>query len=251
MRRFITGQISTRSMKSTNWFTKLMKSKPSRSKPQRHVWTMDESKCLSSEEVVTLNLYSAALLSQGLKSKRFSLVRNWFMIELGLNSGLRVQEMTSLKHNSLYINGSRSSIFVVGKGNKKRSIWIGKRFKRICSTYIQHKEAFGYKDSPDSYLLNNIQGKRISKRALQKFFKQILEQSGLPSHYYIHCLRHTYSTFLLRSSNNNYRFVQKQLGHSSIKTTQIYAGIVEADGREAIDEMYVFTSESKGGDIHF
>jgi len=226
-------------MKLPTPFTKLMKSEPApRRKAKRHAWTVDESKCMKEDEVRILTVYSRRLLALGLKAKRFSLVRDWFMIELGLNAGLRVQEMTSLKHKSLYIENGGSSIFVVGKGNKKRSVWIGERFKKICLSYLQYKEGFGYGSSPDSFLLNNLSGNRITKRSLQKFFKKTMEEAGLPAHYSIHCLRHTYSTFLLEASDHNYRFVQKQLGHSSIRTTQVYAGILEAAGRRAIDEMY-------------
>ncbi len=63
-------------------------------------------------------------------------------------------------------------------------------------------------------------------------------KAGLPSHFHIHCLRHTYTTFLLTASNFNYRFVQQQLGHSSIKTTQVYAGIIESEGKNAIENLY-------------
>ena len=97
---------------------------------------------------------------------------------------------------------------------------------------------FGYEIHQDSYLLNNIKGLKISKRALQKFFKDLLKKAGLPSHYYIHCLRHTYTTFLLKASSHNYRFVQQQLGHASIRTTQVYAGVIESEGRKAVERLY-------------
>lgn len=229
-----------------------MKSEPlPQKKPKRQVWIVDESKCLSEDEVKKLITFSSELLKIGLEKNRFSMVRTWFMIELGLNSGLRVQEMASLRHLNLFINGSRSSISVIGKGNKKRAVWIGQDFKEKCKLYVKYKLQFGYKIDPDSFLLNNIKGSQITKRSLQKFFKKTVSDAGLSTHYHIHCLRHTYSTFLLKASNNNYRFVQRQLGHSSIKTTQVYAGVLEADGRNAIEDMYAWTSNGKGGDSDF
>ena len=160
------------------------------------------------------------------------------MIELGLNAGLRVEEMASLKHSDLIIDSDRSSIVVIGKGNKKRAVWINADFKRKCQLYFSYKERFGYSLEENSYLLNNLRGGKISKRALQKFFKIIMGRAGLPAHFHIHCLRHTYTTFLLTASNFNYRFVQQQLGHSSINTTQVYAGIVESEGKKAIEKLY-------------
>ena len=35
----------------------------------------------------------------------------------------------------------------------------------------------------------------------------------------------------------NYKFVQEQLGHASITTTQVYAGVVESEGRKAVEKM--------------
>ena len=160
------------------------------------------------------------------------------MVELCLNSGLRVEEMTLLKHCNLLINESRSSIVVIGKGNKKRAVWISSAFKKTCWTYIEYKKRFGFSTDDESYLMNNLKGSKISKRALQKFFEGILKNAGLSSHYHIHCLRHTYTTFLLKASNNNYRFAQKQLGHSSIRTTQVYAGVIDSVGKKAVEKLY-------------
>ncbi|MBU1023518.1 tyrosine-type recombinase/integrase, partial [bacterium] len=174
----------------------------------------------------------------GLKNKRFALVRNWFMVELGLNTGLRVQEMASLKHFNLFLDEGRSSISFIGKGNKKRSVWLSLAFKKKCILYLKFKSRFGFATDPDSCLLNNLKDEEISKRALQKFFKILVKRAGLPGHYHIHNLRHTYTTFLLKASNYNYRFVQKQLGHASITTTQVYAGVVESEGRKAIEKIY-------------
>lgn len=217
-------------------FTFLMKSEPPKEK--RNVWNIDESKCLSKSEVGKLKRFCFELKTKGLLDKKFTAFRNWFMIELGLNTGLRVQEMASLKHSNLFLNEGRSSISFKGKGNKKRSVWVSSAFKKNCIAYLEFKKNFGYTIDPDSYLLNNLKDEGISKRALQKFFKIILKNAGLSECYHIHCLRHTYATFLLVASNYNYKFVQDQLGHASITTTQVYAGVVESEGRRAVEKMY-------------
>ena len=95
-----------------------------------------------------------------------------------------------------------------------------------------------YRKEQIDHLLNNLKGDKISKRSLQKFFKIILEKAKLPSHYYIHCLRHTYATFLLKASNYNFKFVQEQLGHSSIITTQVYTSVIESEGKKAVEKLY-------------
>ncbi|MCK4826851.1 tyrosine-type recombinase/integrase [bacterium] len=214
-----------------------MKGEPLQRK-KRNAWNIDESKCLSKSEVKNLKRFCHQLKIKGLRDKKFTAVRNWFMIELGLNTGLRVQEMASLKYLNLFLDEGRSSVSFIGKGNKKRSVWISSTFKQKCVIYLKFKERFGFSIDPDSYILNNIKDEKISKRALQKFFKIILKKAGLPEHYHIHCLRHTYATFLLKASGYNFEFVRVQLGHASITTTQIYAGVVESEGRKAIEKIY-------------
>lgn len=221
-------------------FTKLMKRKPvgiGRAKRNSN-WIIDERKCLSLTEVEKLLLSSRKLKEVGVLKGRFSQIRDWFLIELGLNSGLRVSEMASLKHGDLLVNDGKCSLVVVGKGQKRRVVWLSSIFKSMHNKYEQLKREFGFEPTENSYVLNNLQDARISKRALQKTFKKLLSEAGISSHYSIHCLRHTYATFLLRSSGQNYRFVQKQLGHASIRTTQVYAGIVETDARQALERLY-------------
>jgi site-specific recombinase XerD len=217
-----------------------MKGEPSRKRMRRHTstWIVNEGKCLSINEIQKLRKYCQMEKAKGIKNRQFTRIRNWFMIELGLNTGLRVNEIATLKHVNLFTDNDRSSILVNGKGNKIRPVWISSEFKRACKSYIYLKSKFGYNISPNMPLLNNLKGGFISKRALQKFFKAIIVKAGLPDHYYFHCLRHTYTTFLLKASNHNYRFAQQQLGHASIQTTQIYAGVLESEGRKAIENLY-------------
>ena len=214
-----------------------MKSEPPKKK-KRNTWNIDQSKCLSKSEITKLRRYCSKLKTTGLKNREFTAVRNWFMVELGLNSGLRVQEMANLKHLNLFLDEGKSSISFRGKGSKPRLVWLSSSFKRKCLLYIKVKKSFGYSTDPDSYVLNNLKNEKISKRSLQKFFKIIIEKSGLPKRYHIHNLRHTYATILLVASNNNYGFVQDQLGHASITTTKVYAGVIESEGRKALDKMY-------------
>jgi site-specific recombinase XerD len=219
-------------------FIKLMKHEPKQKRKKRHVWTVDESKCLSIDEVNRLREFCEKLKDEGLEKRKFTKIRNWFMIELGLETGLRVNEMASLKHGSLFIDEVRSSIVVIGKGDKKRSVRINSDFKKKCLEYTEYKKNFGFDIESESYFLNNLRDTKISKRALQKFFKEIILKAGLPSRYYIHCLRHTYTTFLLQASKHNYKFAQDQLGHASIETTQVYAGIIESEGKKALECLY-------------
>lgn len=201
-------------------------------------WFIDETKCLRAVEVRALRATSLEAKRRGLRDRQFTAVRNWFMVELGLQTGLRVEEMAGLRHGDLFLNNGRSSLRVLGKGNKPRPVWISSRFRKLCEQYTSLKNRFGYSVDNQCFLLNNRRGTKITKRSLQKFFSQIIADAIEPGAYSIHCLRHTYATFLLQATGNNYRFAQKQLGHASIRTTQVYAGVIETEARAGLEKMY-------------
>lgn len=67
--------------------------------------------------------------------------------------------------------------------------------------------------------------------------KKLARKSGLPAHYSIHSLRHTYATLLYKASNYNLRLVQKQLGHASISTTTVYNDIMSEHTEAAVNNL--------------
>ena len=50
--------------------------------------------------------------------------------------------------------------------------------------------------------------------------------------------RHTFGTHLYKASGGNLRLVQKQLGHSRITTTQVYADVFAEDAVAAVERLY-------------
>ena len=151
-------------------------------------------------------------------------------------TGLRVEEMVNLKVSDLHLTEKQSSLTVKkGKGDRSRTVYLPETFKNECLFYLNWKE----KAIPKSdYLFINSHGRQLTKRALQKAFKRCLVLTGLEKHYSIHCLRHTYGSFLYKSSGHNLRMVQEQLGHSSIRTTQVYASLMNEDIKKAVEKLY-------------
>jgi site-specific recombinase XerD len=219
-------------------FINLMKDELFLGKPKksRFSWVLDETKYLNWEKVKKLRRVCGRAKDLALKNNQIIPARNWFMVELGLFTGLRVCEMVNLKSTDLHIQEEQSSLTVqAGKGDKPRTVYFSEAFKNECLFYLRWKEK---KRIPGPYLFANREGKQLSKRTLQKAFKKCLEIAGLESHYSIHSLRHTYGSHLYKASNHNLRLVQEQLGHSSIRTTQIYASLMDEDVKKALKELY-------------
>lgn len=167
-------------------------------------------------------------------------VRDYFIVDLALATGLRVMEIAQLKCGDVFLRGPVCLLLVRnGKGGKKRLVRFNGSFKRHYEQYMLWKQTVGEPIGPgDPLLLSSNTGRHMTTRAIQKAFKRSTARAGLPDHHSIHCLRHTYACELYRASGYSLRLVQKQLGHSHIGTTQVYADIMEPDMQRALQKLY-------------
>ena len=80
-------------------FIKLMKGELFRKKPKNNhfSWSVDETKFLDSKKVKKLKKVLTSAKDKAFRENKIVPVRNWFMVELGLFTGLRVEEMTNMK----------------------------------------------------------------------------------------------------------------------------------------------------------
>ncbi len=62
------------------------------------------------------------------------------------------------------------------------------------------------------------------------------ELAGIAKHITFHCFRHTFATLQLAKGTDIYT-VSKMLGHKELKTTQIYAKVVDQSKRDAADKI--------------
>lgn len=158
------------------------------------------------------------------------------MIQLALGTGMRVAELTDVKVGDLNLTREPSVYVSNGKGGRSRTIFISNDLRNQLKDYIKVNRL-----NEDDYLLN-VNGKQYSTMGLQQQFKRSIREAGLSTgnpekEYSIHCLRHTFGTYLYEREKD-LRMVQRQLGHASISTTQIYAGVSKERTYEAVNGMY-------------
>jgi len=206
----------------------------------RSNWVLDPSKFLTPEEANRLlETVRRRAKAAGARGNKVA-VRDYFIIDLALSTGLRVMEIAALKCGDVFLRDGFCALLVrKGKGGRKRLVRFNGTFKQHYNEYIRWKENIGEAVGPgDPLFLSSNTKTHMSTRGIEKAFKRTAARAGLPSHYSIHCLRHTYACELYRASSYNLRLVQKQLGHAHIGTTQVYADVMEPDMQRALQRLY-------------
>lgn len=208
---------------------------------ESYCWMLNPQKFLSRDEAAVL-LATAKERSERADSKgQVVAIRDYLIVHLALTTGLRVMEIAALNCGDIVLDGWVSSLFVrCGKGSRCRQVLFSGAIMNHLVEYLKWKQRRGEATVPDQPLLvSSYSGSYMTTRAIQKAFKRCAGRAHLADFYSIHCLRHTYACFLLKASNWNLRFVQKQLGHSRITTTQIYADILMPDVKRALDRLMI------------
>ena len=153
--------------------------------------------------------------------------RDYLIITLFLNCGLRISEMVGL--NITDVRGDY--IRVIGKGNKERIIYLNEACIEAMEAYLAIREHL--KCDEKNALFVSSHKKRISRGTVHQLVKKYLLMAGLDStQYSSHKLRHTAATLLLQNGVD-VRTLQEVLGHDHLNTTQIYTHVDNSELRIA------------------
>lgn len=166
--------------------------------------------------------------------------RNKTIIQLLLNSGLRLSEMTNLKWHDVNLMTGQLKV-IQGKGAKDRVLWTDDKTTEALQTWRERQsDDWGKTD----YIFTTRTLKQLDGKAVRKMIKTYSNKAGIDKDITTHSLRHTFASDLLRDTKN-IRIVQKALGHADISSTQIYTHIVDDELEEA---MKSFRNTKKASD---
>jgi|CXWL01.1.fsa_nt_gi site-specific recombinase XerD len=142
--------------------------------------------------------------------------KHWLMVALTYGAGLRVSEVMNLRVRD--IDFERRLIQVRGgKGDKDRVTLLPNRLEQNLRLWLLRK-------AHDAFVFESDRGGRLSARSAQKVFERAVTQAGIQKDVSFHSLRHSFATHLIEQGTN-LRYVQSLLGHSSIRTTQVYTQV--------------------------
>lgn len=154
-------------------------------------------------------------------------VRDYCIISLFLNCGLRISEIVGLNLSDIQDEALR----ITGKGNKQRIVYLNDACVQSLNAYLEERNLIAAIDKQALFLSNRR--KRMSTDAVHAMVKKTLKQAGLDaSKYSSHKLRHTAATLML-SNGVDVRTLQEVLGHDHLNTTQIYTHVDNTELRIA------------------
>lgn len=144
--------------------------------------------------------------------------RDYCMITLFLNCGMRLSELVGLNLSSIKSNNSMT---VTGKGNKERTVYLNDACISALNAYLAVRPRDGVIDRDALFL--SSRKKRISPKTVQYIIKTDLTRAGLGgAGYSTHKLRHTAATLMYQTGNVDILTIKEILGHENLNTTQIY-----------------------------
>jgi integrase/recombinase XerD len=143
-------------------------------------------------------------------------LKHKLMLSLAYGSGLRVNEVVTLKVKD--IDFAQLTIHLkAGKGKKDRITIFPESIKGNLVNLIRNKES-------GQFVFESERGGKLTTHTAQKVFKNALKIARIKKPATFHSLRHSFATHLLENGVS-IRYVQELLGHKSIKTTQVYTKV--------------------------
>lgn len=169
---------------------------------QRNFLTIEELNCLVRTDCQNLLLKNAALFSA--------------------LTGLRFSDIEKLVWSELeYIKGN--GYFIKFKQQKTKGV-------EMMPISEQAYKLLGKPKDSTEKVFNGLTYSAYSNKHLYQW----IEAAGITKDITFHCFRHTYATLQLSGGTDIFT-VSKMLGHRELKTTQIYAKIIDQTKREATE----------------
>ncbi len=133
-------------------------------------------------------------------------------------TGMRLSELTGLKHSQLDLG--KNQLKILGKGNKERVVPLTDEVKCLLQAYLLEKKQ-QFSESSVPQLLVTEKGRPLYARYVQLVVKNYLTQVTTIDKKSPHVLRHSFATHLM-NNGAELNAVKELLGHSSLAATQVY-----------------------------
>lgn len=207
-------------------------------KAPRQIRNIDGIKYFNQQQIKLLRRTVRDQAALDMDRGQVTAVREWMAIDLLTSTGLRVSEAADVRCGDLKAGYGESALFVRdGKGGKSRTVQIPDSLKKHLKQFVTWKQSRGEPTGVDDYLFVGKRGPWTAQ-AVQQLVKKYLKALDLyESDKSVHALRHSYAVEFYRQEKD-LRALQKQLGHASVQTTQIYADVTVQDIQKQIKGLW-------------
>ena len=190
-------------------------------------------KIIPREEIETLlnYMHSCKKISKDNTYKYW--LRDIAVIETLFATGARVYEISNIRLDCINLN--TGLIKIMGKGSKERYIQVasGEILDLLKQYYKHNSEAI----KKCGFFFVNSWGNRYTEDSIRLMLKKYTKLAGIDRNITPHMFRHSFATYLIEEGVD-VSCVHRILGHSSIKTTQIYIHIAAKKQAEILREMH-------------
>ena len=202
---------------------------PHRNTHPRRIKNIDGIKYFNNQQIKYLRRTVRDRAELDRSKNNITSIKEWRVVDLLTSTGIRVDEASNIRCGDIKAGYAECALFVrYGKGSKSRTVQIPESLKKHLKHFLAWKKQNGESVGEDECLFLGQRGP-WTRQAIQQIVKKYMKQIGIYENgKSVHALRHSYAVELYRKERD-LRAVQKQMGHKSIQTTQIYADVTEQD----------------------
>ena len=146
-------------------------------------------------------------------------IRDYAIVILFLDTGLRVSELRGIRFKDLNID--KCFVNVLRKEDKDEIVYFSDGAADALKNYIDTKG--NDKKEKENYIFTDLKGNQLSVKAIENMVKKYAAAALPGKKISPHKLRSSFAMSFYKATNNDILLLQKRMSHKNITTTNIYA----------------------------
>ncbi len=162
-------------------------------------------------------------------------IRDYAVYALMYDLGLRVGEIYKL--NLEDIDLKKKTLTVLGKGNRRRELYLNPEMLRVLSEWLAVRHNFKNSKLTRALFMSK-KGNRLAIRTTEDNMRKLVDRLDFKLHFRVTChtLRHSFASHL-NDNGEDILVIQSLLGHASPRSTRIYIHPSQKRVREALEKL--------------
>ncbi len=169
------------------------------------------------------------------KGEDFISARNRALMELAYGSGLREGELVSLTVDRISLDDGW--VRPLGKGAKERMVPMSQLSVKWLACYLDSWRHIVAGSHSGKFIFLTRNGNPLSRMTVWNIVRNSALKAMITTDIHPHSLRHSFATHLLEGGAD-LRVVQELLGHSDIRTTEIYTSVSRKRLSDAVNKYH-------------